>query len=227
MYETFHVEAGLEAMFSGFTVTTVKRGDVLVPVYVDAPDPQTNTERAVPGMTLVPEGYDPDPRRMEGDQYEEYVVGQDDLDEPTQVTVEVKPKPWIHKFSLHTWADDPNADRLLVNRVNVLLSRRVVEIEDADGSPETLELMYVSTGRADYVDDDEKVFHKVIRFNVLTWMFDPDSRTTSNTVQTVSITNHALLGAHTHGQAVPAADAERSPHRTVSFNNGGFWLLNL
>ena len=57
MYEVPHIEAGLAVLFSGFTLTTLDKGAVVVPVYVDSPDPEDYTQREIPSLAIELDGY--------------------------------------------------------------------------------------------------------------------------------------------------------------------------
>lgn len=240
-YSVPHIEQGLHDLFAGFTLTTLRKGDIEVPVYVDSPDPEEYEQRDYPSLAIELESYHLDRTRLEGTQEEQVVVAQDDPDEPTTITTERQDKPWVLLFSIHVNTLDASADRDLVARVLTLIERRSLSFIDEDEESDCVEMFWVSTGRADRTEDDIRVYHKIIRFNVLARMFDPASRTTTNTVQEIHYTTNLVkyeyrrgTGGKLHlqpvdgdGNAVDADEAERIPHRAVAFNDETFWFPSL
>lgn len=222
------LDGTLAAIWSGYTVTTVDRGDVVVPVFVEEPDPEDYPERVIPSIALKFDGLDPDFKVIHSDDYDEINVDTGTV--PYQITERRRSAWYRAQYVLHTWAADAQADRQMVRWVESRMLPRDAVFIDGTGYNVFREGFAV-------VDEDshgKTLYHKVW---VITALVDIDNSDTdqitpavheirlrTGVVKTLPQIGGVLVPRDEAGQVVEASNAEFYPDRTIAFDDTDFWI---
>ncbi len=222
------IETQLQLIWSGKLVTTLDKGAVIAPVFVDVPDPEENTERVYPSIQI--EFEDMIDEEVQWDTEDEVKISEDTGGFPFVSTVRRNSHWYRIVFSIHTWALDAPADRELIRWID---SRK--EPKDAiDVGGQLFWMFRTGFNKADESDQDRRIYHKVWTYYVVADIDDDDNDRTIEQVHSVIFTTGLVETLTRGGVAAPidasnnqveAKDAVFREHRKFSFDDLDFTIL--
>jgi hypothetical protein len=221
------IEEALQALWTGLTVTTLDRGAVAVPVYIDHPDPEENEEEDYPSIAVL--FSDLIPEFFAEDSEEEIETGEDTSGFPFLTNTRRNPYWYRIVFELHCYSRDAAADRAMVQWIETRKTPKDSFISEG----RYYWLFRTNFQSPDEKDGDVRIYHKVWDMTVLA---DLENTDTDGQVQQIHevryhtglVKTYARQGRSVpvdeNNEAVSAEDAVFIPHRIVAFDESDYWF---
>lgn len=221
------IETTLHGVWSGKTLTTLDKGAVSVPVFVDYPDPEEFSELQYPSITILLRDiiYDPSLENTN----DRTIISTDTSSAPYVTTMRRNSVWYRIAFAIHAHSLDAAADRALTRWVESrLLPRDSITVSGGD----SYWIFRKGFNVLDEIDVDEVRYRKAWNFEVLADIEDDDNDETEKLVHEVHFTsglvetltkatwpskNATAYPVNSLGQKVSAGNAVFHKHRKFAF----------
>ena len=223
------IEDAFSAVYSGKTITTLDKGSVVVPVFVDFPDTEDSPDEEFPSIQFIFAGKEESLANADSDDNDDDAVSVDTGSVPYQETRRRSPVWYRVSYQLHIFTLDAAADRELMQWIETRRKPRSSLLIGAD----RYRLTRVGFTPNDVAREDRYEYHKVWTFVVIVPMEDVDNDYVESQVHTIQLRPGVVRTITKRGVQYPvddesnrveAVDAVFSLDRKIEYDLTDIWF---